>query len=154
MTFAWTQETLVGPVTIVEADGALIEARFGTETGDARLLRTPLMERAFSELDEYFRGDRTAFTVPLKPRGTPFCQRCWKALETIPYGETRTYAQEAELIGNPKACRAVGMANRLNPLPILIPCHRVIGKNGSLTGYAGGLDVKEKLLTLERNLKG
>lgn len=154
MRSAWTRETPIGPMTLVEEDGALIQARFGTEAEDAKMARTPLLERAFLELDEYFRGGRTAFTVPLEPRGTPFQQRCWAALMAIPFGQTRTYAEQAELVGNPRACRAVGMANRANPLPVFIPCHRVIGKNGALTGYAGGLNVKETLLELERNLKG
>ena len=90
------------------------------------------------------------FTVPLNPRGTPFQLRCWQALLEIPYGETRTYGWQAAMIGSPKACRAVGMGNHRNPLPILIPCHRVAGADGKLTGYAGGLNIKEKLLHIER----
>ena len=92
-----------------------------------------------------------AFTpLPLAPAGTPFQQRVWRALEAIPYGETRTYAQIAAAVGNPRAVRAVGGANHRNPLPVVIPCHRVIGADGSLTGYAGGLERKTLLLGLER----
>lgn len=107
-------------------------------------------ERLICELSEYFQGRRTEFSVPLNPSGTQFQKQVWKALREIPYGETRSYKEIAEVIGNPKACRAVGMANHKNPLPILVPCHRVIGSDGSLTGYAGGLEIKKKLLCLER----
>ena len=87
-------------------------------------------------------------------RGTPFQRRCWQALLAIPYGQTRTYAQQAQAVGSPRACRAVGMANHRNPLPVLIPCHRVVGADGSLTGYAGGLRIKQMLLEIEQSRKG
>ena len=140
----------VGMLTLIEEEQALTEVRFGANVRDALLNDTPLLLQASRELEEYFRGERKAFTVPLSPRGTAFQKRCWEALCRIPYGETRTYAQQAAMIGNPKACRAVGMSNHRNPLPIFIPCHRVIGKNGTLTGYAGGLTIKETLLNIER----
>lgn len=108
-----------------------------------------LLEAAKRELLEYLEGRRREFDLPLKPEGTEFQKRVWKALLTIPYGETRSYGQIAAQIGNPKACRAVGMANHKNPLPIVIPCHRVIGSGGSLVGYGGGLDRKVWLLKLE-----
>lgn len=146
--------TPIGPMTLVERDGALAEARFGEDARNARLAETPLLQKATRELLAYFRGECKSFTVPLMPEGTSFQRRCWEALRRIPYGETRTYQQQAEAIGNPRACRAVGMANHSNPLPIFIPCHRVIGKNGSLTGYAGGITVKEQLLQLEARKKG
>lgn len=111
---------------------------------------TPVLEMAEKQLLEYFSGKRTEFTVPLAPRGTDFQKRVWQELQKIPYGETRTYGQIAALAGNPKASRAVGMANHKNPIMILIPCHRVIGSNGKLTGYAGGLEKKEFLLKLEK----
>ena len=111
---------------------------------------TPLIQKMYSELEEYFAGKRKSFDVPVKPEGTPFQQSTWAALLKIPYGETRSYKQIAGMIGKPAACRAVGMANNRNPIPIVIPCHRVIGANGDLTGYAGGLDVKRKLLELEK----
>ena len=106
--------------------------------------------RAVAELESYFRGERRAFTVPLAPEGTPCQRRVWDALLEIPYGETTSYGEIARRIGQPHASRAVGLANGSNPLPIIIPCHRVIGSNGSLTGYGGGLPIKQQLLALER----
>lgn len=120
---------------------------YPSETTDAGCLS--LAETAASQIREYLEGKRREFTLPLAPQGTLFQQRVWEALRTIPYGETRCYAEIAEMIGNPKACRAVGMANNRNPIMILIPCHRVVGKNGGLVGYASGLDIKQRLLELE-----
>ncbi len=111
---------------------------------------TPLIALAKSQLEEYFQGRRKAFTLPLQPVGTPFQRKVWDALCTIPYGETRSYKEIALQIQNPKGCRAVGMANNRNPIMIVIPCHRVIGSNGALVGYAGGLDIKEWLLGHEK----
>lgn len=102
------------------------------------------------QLTEYFRGSRTEFTLPLDPSGTPFQLRVWEALRTIPYGTTASYRELASRIGQPAATRAVGLANGRNPLSIVVPCHRVIGADGSLTGYAGGLERKRTLLDLER----
>ena len=102
------------------------------------------------QLRAYFAGDLETFVLPLKPEGTPFQQRVWNELLNIPYGETISYGELATRIGNPNASRAVGLANGSNPIPIIIPCHRVIGSNGKLTGYGGGLPIKEKLLALER----
>lgn len=102
------------------------------------------------QLEEYFQGNRYEFDLPLHPTGTPFQQKVWEALQQIPYGETRSYKEIAIECGNEKACRAVGMANNRNPIAIVIPCHRVIGKNGKLVGYAGGLDIKTFLLELEK----
>ncbi len=110
----------------------------------------PLLQQAVRELGEYFSGRRRSFTLPLAPEGTPFQHRVWEALREIPYGSTCSYGEIAAAIGNPKASRAVGMANNRNPLPVLIPCHRVIGADGRLVGYGGGLDIKKKLLALER----
>lgn len=110
----------------------------------------PLLKQAVQELDEYFCGERQEFTLPLAPQGTPFQHLVWDALQKIPYGTTCSYGEIAAAIGNPKASRAVGMANNRNPLPILVPCHRVIGADGKLVGYAGGLDIKRKLLALEQ----
>ena len=136
-------------LTLVEEDGALCEVRFGQSTdipqGDSALLR-----QAVEQMDAYFAGRLHAFTVPVRMNGTPFQVRCWQALLQIPYGETRTYAQQAAMIGSPKACRAVGMSNHRNPLPIVVPCHRVVGAKGKLTGYAGGIETKETLLRIER----
>jgi len=139
----------VGPLTLFEEEGALVELRFGDFGGaDA----SELLERARRQIAEYFAGNRRAFDLPLAPAGTPFRKRVWRALLAIPYGECRSYGAVAAAVGQPKASRAVGMANYCNPLPILIPCHRVVGANGRLTGYAGGLDKKELLLNLERNV--
>lgn len=113
--------------------------------------RTPIITETERELKEYFSGDRRKFSVPVRPAGTDFQKKVWNALCDIPYGETRSYRDIAEAVGSPKAYRAVGMANHNNPVMILIPCHRVIGADGSLTGYAGGLDGKAALLELERN---
>ena len=106
---------------------------------------------AVSQLNAYFAGERQTFDLPLAPQGTPFQQQVWAFLQTIPYGRTTTYSAIAHELGNPKSTRAVGAANGRNPLAIVVPCHRVIGSNGKLTGYAGGLRFKEALLGLERN---
>jgi len=145
-----TMRSPIGVLTITEDDGAITEIRFHGE-GDIPP-STPVLQQAVAELTEYFAGLRREFTLPLSPRGTAFQRQVWQALRAIPYGQTRTYGQIAEAIGRARACRAVGMANHTNPLPIVIPCHRVVGSNGSLTGYAGGLDVKTALLQLERAL--
>ncbi|MCX2779890.1 methylated-DNA--[protein]-cysteine S-methyltransferase [Microbulbifer thermotolerans] len=108
-----------------------------------------LTDSAAGQLEEYFTGKRREFDLPLCPRGTDFQCRVWEALQRIPYGETRSYRQQAEAMGNPKSVRAVARANGANPIAIVIPCHRVIGADGSLTGYAGGLDIKARLLALE-----
>ncbi len=109
----------------------------------------PLFMQTKRELDAYFQGKLRAFTMPLAPRGTDFQKRAWIALTKIPYGETRTYGQQAQIVGQPSAVRAIGAANGKNPIGIIVPCHRVIGANGTLTGYAGGLHNKEFLLKLE-----
>jgi methylated-DNA-[protein]-cysteine S-methyltransferase len=110
----------------------------------------PILVQTETELKEYFAGKRDAFTVPLDMRGTPFQKQVWEALLSIPFGETRTYGQLANRLGNPKATRAVGAANGRNPIAIVVPCHRVIGFSGKLTGFAGGLEAKAHLLQLER----
>ena len=142
---------------VTEADDAIAavtilrQTEAGMEAGisDATCQDTPLLLEAKRQLEEYFAGLRAAFSLPLAPEGTDFQKAVWRELENIPYGETRTYGQIARALGNPKASRAVGMANHKNPVAIMIPCHRVIGADGSLTGYAGGLDIKETLLRLE-----
>lgn len=144
----------VGPLTLVRTPDGLCGLymhrqrhlpdgeRFGprTDTGFGDVV---------AQLTEYFAGERTEFTVPLAPRGTEFQQRVWAALRTIPYGETWTYLQLAEHLGNAAAIRAVAAANGRNPIGIIVPCHRVVGSDGSLTGYAGGLERKQFLLDLE-----
>lgn len=112
------------------------------------------LEREISQqLLDYVKGDRRSFDIPLAPRGTPFQLKVWNALLNIPYGETRTYQEIAQAIGQPKAARAVGGACHRNPIGIIIPCHRVIGSNGKLTGYYGGLDLKQQLLTHEKTVR-
>ncbi len=110
---------------------------------------SPLLRVARTQLLEYLSGARRSFDLPLDPAGTDFQRSVWEALRAIPYGQTRTYGEMAAAVGRPRALRAVGQANHVNPLPIFIPCHRVVGKNGALTGYAGGLDLKGALLALE-----
>ncbi|MCL1842742.1 MAG: methylated-DNA--[protein]-cysteine S-methyltransferase [Defluviitaleaceae bacterium] len=110
-----------------------------------------ITKEAAKQIDEYFKKKRKKFELPLRPKGTSFQLAAWNALVSIPYGETRTYKQIAEFLENPKACRAVGSANNKNPIPIIIPCHRVIGADGSLTGYAYGIEMKKRLLALENS---
>lgn len=147
----FTMSSPIGYLTVTAHGDVITSIAFGgtAETAPA----TALLCEAKHQLEEYFAGRRRVFDLPLSPHGTAFQRRVWAALEAIPYGETRTYAQIAAAIGKPKACRAVGMANHCNPLPIVIPCHRVIGSGGQLTGYAGGLDTKRFLLALEQNAK-
>lgn len=116
--------------------------------------RTALTDLVFQQVTEYLHGERREFDFPYVLHGTPFQEKVWQALRAIPYGETRTYAQIAAAVGSPKAYRAVGMANHQNPILIAVPCHRVIGANGQLTGYGSGLDMKEALLALEKAHRG
>lgn len=145
----------VGPLKLAAEDGCLTELRFGGEPGRAPSdgVNDAVLDAAERQLEEYFRGERREFDLPLKPRGTPFQLADWHALTKIPYGETVTYGDIARAIGRPKAFRAVGMANHSNPISIIVPCHRVIGSDGSLTGYGGGLEVKRFLLELEQKWK-
>jgi len=112
-----------------------------------------LSKQIKTELEQYFNGKRKSFDIPLKTEGTVFQKKVWKALNTIAYGSTCSYQAIAEKIGNPKACRAIGGANNKNPIIIIVPCHRVIGKNGNLTGYGGGLDLKQMLIDKEKAWK-
>ena len=125
----------------------------GDGIGERRKQKLPVSEAPFREavrqLKAYFAGDLKKFELSLAPKGTPFQQVTWEVLQEIPYGQTLTYGDVARRIRRPSAVRAVGAANRCNPLPIVIPCHRVVGSNGQLTGYAGGLDIKRWLLSLE-----
>ncbi|MDR1730101.1 MAG: methylated-DNA--[protein]-cysteine S-methyltransferase [Prevotellaceae bacterium] len=149
--FYYTHKTSIGRLQVfAESEYITGISFFERKTQNAIEKETFLIRQMYSELEEYFNGKRKSFEVPLKPSGTSFQQSVWKALQEIPYGETRSYKQIAEMIGKPAACRAVGMANNRNPIPIVIPCHRVVGTNGDLTGYAGGLDIKRKLLEIEK----
>ncbi|MBQ6108457.1 MAG: methylated-DNA--[Thermoguttaceae bacterium] len=137
----------IGPIFLRESNGFLVSVHFSAEGESSP--ETPILLQAARELDEYFAGRRQTFDLPLNPTGTPFQRKVWAELQKIPYGTTISYGELARRIGQPKASRAVGMANHRNPLAIFIPCHRVIGADGSLTGYGGGLEVKRFLLDLE-----
>lgn len=139
----------VGELVITYQNGAVIALKRADATALPEDAPNALTEAVCRQLDEYFAGTRTAFDFPLRLQGTPFQEKVWAALRDIPYGETRSYQQIAQAIGQPKACRAVGMANHRNPIYIVVPCHRVVGANGALTGYGGGLDMKKALLELE-----
>ncbi|MCK9901740.1 cysteine methyltransferase [Parafrankia colletiae] len=149
----------VDPLTLVARDGEIV----GLFMAGGRHLPDPAWfgdrdDTAFGEaarqLDEYFGGGRTAFDLPLRPAGTDFQRRVWAALREIPYAVTISYGELARRIGQPSASRAVGLANGRNPIGIVVPCHRVIGANGSLTGYGGGLHRKSRLLALEQRAAG
>jgi methylated-DNA-[protein]-cysteine S-methyltransferase len=155
----------VGSLTLLAIDGALAglymddqrhhpsAESFGSpdaQLPDAQLFDAQLFDEVAGQLEEYFDGTRTTFDLPLAPAGTPFQQTVWAALRTIPYGQTVSYGELAEALGRPGAARAVGAANGRNPIGIVIPCHRVIGASGGLTGYGGGLDRKRFLLALEQ----
>ncbi|HXE91802.1 MAG TPA: methylated-DNA--[protein]-cysteine S-methyltransferase [Terriglobales bacterium] len=148
----------IGPLTVAVSGRGLVALEFGAEppAKHRRAWRDVEWKESaektapyVKQLEEYFAGVRREFTLPLDLRGTEFQKRCWQALLEIPYGRTRSYAEVARAVGKPRAFRAVGLANNRNPIAIVVPCHRVIGKDGSLTGYGGGLDVKEELLRLE-----
>lgn len=140
---------LFGQLKIEYEDGAVTLLK-RTEEPVRDEGRTELTDLAFGQITEYLEGQRREFDFPYRLRGTEFQQKVWRALRAIPYGETRTYGEIAAAVGSPKAARAVGMANHQNPVLIAVPCHRVIGADGSLVGYGSGLDMKEALLRLER----
>lgn len=149
----WSYEFSPGQIFIGEKDGNI--TYLGFHEDDKRILNykkmeTPLIKDTKIQLTEYFEGKRKDFDLPLSLYGTDFQKSVWKALEEIPYGQTCSYKDIAIKIGKPKAARAVGMANNRNPISIIIPCHRVIGHNGSLIGYGGGLSMKKVLLNLEQ----
>jgi methylated-DNA-[protein]-cysteine S-methyltransferase len=144
---AFTVNTAVGSLAVTVEDGAVREIRLNA-TADRRPA-SAFERRVASELREYAIGRRRRFTVPLAAQGSPFDRQVWEALRSIPYGATRTYAEVAKMIGKPGAARAVGAANGRNPIPIIVPCHRVIAAGGRLGGYGGGLDLKRALLDLE-----
>lgn len=149
-------ETPIGPLTLVADDDELIAVYMDGHAhhpGDETLgevADADVLAAAANQLTEYFAGDRKEFDLPLRPIGTKFQVRVWRALQQIPYGATWSYRELATAVGNPSASRAVGLANGRNPLSIVIPCHRVIGADGSLTGYGGGIERKRWLLGLEQ----
>ncbi len=144
--------TDIGVIGIAEDGKAVTDLYFqGEQTPeDAFIAETEILKEAGRQLRAYLAGKLRKFTLPLAPSGTEFMLRVWKSLLTIPYGETRSYQEIAQSVGNKKASRAVGLANNRNPIPIIIPCHRVIGSNGKLIGYGGGLHLKSYLLELEK----
>lgn len=146
----FTYHMPLGRLTIGSNGQALTTLAFGDLILPGEKRATELTNRAANQLQEYFAGKRRSFDLPLAPEGTDFQKRVWKAIEEVPYGQTRSYSDIACIIGNPKACRAVGGANNKNPLPIIVPCHRIIGANGTLVGYGGGAKIKAYLLELEQ----
>ena len=147
----------IGMMLLAGREGVLEELYFPNATATlavpAEWIRDEVVfAEPLHQLQEYFAGKRQEFELQIAPQGTPFQKEVWRELCRIPYGKTASYQAIAEQLGKPKACRAVGMANGRNPLPIIIPCHRIIGKNGTLTGFGGGLPVKRQLLELERGL--
>lgn len=155
-TFFTTIDSPAGPLLLAGSPSALtlIHFRRGRHPFDPLphwVESSTPFARPIAQLDAYFAGRLRDFDLPLAPQGTPFQLRVWQELQNIPYGQTISYGELARRIGNPSASRAVGLANGANPLPIVIPCHRVIGASGKLTGYGGGLPIKEKLLALERS---
>ncbi len=169
MKYGIHMETPIGTIAVVEDGNGICDLHFGKleelnqqmEMRDgskkqAMLIQeteTPLLSEARRQLSEYFSGERKVFSLPLSVCGTEFQKKDWQALQKIPYGETRSYKQVAEMIGNPKACRAVGMANNRNRIAIVIPCHRVIGADGTMVGYGGGVEHKVWLLEMEKKHK-
>ena len=147
-----TLSTTIGELVLTaDPDGAITGLYLPNRPPDTTgwIRDDALLEPARRQLTEYFAGERTAFDLPLRPAGAPFQLRVWEALQRIPYGETASYGEIAREIGHPTAFRAVGAANGSNPIAIVVPCHRVIGSSGALTGYGGGLDCKRALLDLE-----
>jgi len=153
---AYIYETKIGNIFIAEDEYGITDLALADVATEEQLkskfemLETEQIMEAAGQLVEYLEGSRKEFTLTLHPIGTQFQRLVWEALREIPYGETRSYKQVAEAIGNPKASRAVGMANHNNPIMCIVPCHRVIGSNGSMVGYAGGIQLKELLLNLEK----
>ncbi|HKM04346.1 MAG TPA: methylated-DNA--[protein]-cysteine S-methyltransferase [Lachnospiraceae bacterium] len=148
----YAYKTIIGRLIIAEENNQIIEISFEEKDNidyeDQK--ETPIIRKAIKQMQEYLYGTRKEFDLPLNPKGTLFQKAVWEVLKSIPYGETWSYQQVAEAIGNKAASRAVGMANHNNPIAIVIPCHRVIGKRGSMVGYAGGIDRKIELLNLEK----
>lgn len=143
----------IGCIGIIEEDQAITRILYPDEILEevVKEEETSLLKEAKKQMEAYFANQLQQFDLPLRPVGTPFMQEVWKALLDIPYGELRSYKDIAEAVGRDKAYRAVGLANNRNPIPIIIPCHRVVGTNGKLVGYGGGLGIKEFLIELEKN---
>jgi O-6-methylguanine DNA methyltransferase len=160
-TFSYSKvDSPIGPLNLAVSDHGLMVLEFHRGAFPPTKPKATWNESATAigdyvrELNEYFAGERREFTFPLDLRGTEFQLKCWRALLEIPYGETRTYADIARAVGQPRGFRAVGLANNRNPIAIVVPCHRVIASDGTLCGYGGGLDIKQKLLDLEFRSSG
>lgn len=145
-------KTILGEFGLLESDGNIVGVLLPGERfpDGVEIKETPLLMEGSRQIVNYLEGDLKEFTIPIVYEGTEFMKKVWQSLMDIPYGETRNYMEIAEMTGNRKAARAVGLANNRNPLPIIIPCHRVIGKTGKMVGYRGGLSIKQQLLELER----
>ncbi|RBW69380.1 methylated-DNA--[protein]-cysteine S-methyltransferase [Bacillus taeanensis] len=159
-------ESPLGPLTVVSTNEGICKLQFGSVEETLPSIKAwakkhflkievgndeTILQDVYSQLNEYFIGEREQFDIPIDLYGTPFQQKVWNSLRSIEYAETNSYKEVAQAIGAPKAVRAIGSANNKNPVPIIIPCHRVIGSNGALVGYGGGLSKKEYLLQLEKN---
>lgn len=152
--YRYTFPSPIGSLTLCEQNNTIVKLAFDNESMvlTAQEAQTELLKNAAKQLDEYFAGIRTAFDLPLHPNGTEFQRSVWNALTNISYGQTKTYGAIAREIMNPNAARAVGNANNRNPIPIIIPCHRVIGASGDLVGYGGGLQRKQFLIDVEQRI--
>jgi methylated-DNA-[protein]-cysteine S-methyltransferase len=148
---ATVYESPVGPLRLESRDGALVALHLNAKPGPENL-DDPVLVEATEQLRAYFAGERTTFELPLDMHGNPFERRVWDELKQIPYGETVSYGEIAQRVGAPGAARAVGLANGRNPIAIIVPCHRVIGANGKLVGFGGGLPMKRALLDLEQGV--
>lgn len=151
-TFIYFYKTSIGRIGIAERGSGITNLYFPKDEipDEVKVHETPILREAAEQLKGYLNGEIEKFSLPLVPEGTAFMKQVWKVVSEIPYGSTATYREIAAKLGSPKAARAVGYANSRNPIPIFIPCHRVIGSNSSLTGYRGGLELKRKLLSLEK----
>lgn len=151
MKYIYYYDTVLGKIGIAEENGEITNLIFESEKINAHVIlqETKILKIAFRQLEEYLQGSREVFELQLNPSGTEFQKKDWLALQQIPYGKTVSYGDIAKQIGCPKGARAVGLANNKNPIPIFIPCHRVIGSSGNLVGYGGGIDKKIKLLEIE-----
>ena len=160
--YKMSMKTPIGNLILVATDTKLSLIHFDNPQANNKFKlpegliekKNSILQEAKRQLSEYFKGQRQTFDLPLEWNGTEFQNAVWKALTEIKYGDTKSYSELAEKVGSPKAVRAVGMTNGRNPIPIVVPCHRVIGKNGTLTGFAGGLEVKDFLLRLEQKYTG
>lgn len=150
MRFGKVYDTSIGKISIIQDGEYIVKIGYGDLLKDIETKISKLILKTIGEIEEYLNGNRKEFDIPLKLEGTEFQKKVWNELLKIPYGETRSYKDIAIGINNEKGVRAVGMANHNNPIAIIVPCHRVIGKTGKLVGYAGGLDVKSKLLEIEK----